>query len=74
MKALPQAIRALAQGGTERLIGVQRSESKMCRCTLNLGCNGIGDVGAESLAGVLGQYSSLVTLACRTGPRRCSQF
>ena len=51
---MPQAIRALAQGGTERLIGVQRSESKMCRCTLNLGCNGIGDVGAESLAGVLG--------------------
>ena len=30
--------------------------------TLNLGCNGIGDVGAGSLAGMLGQCSSLVTL------------
>ena len=34
----------------------------MALATLNLGCNGIGDVGAGSLAGMLGQCSSLVTL------------
>ena len=34
----------------------------------------IGAEGAGRLAGVLGQCSSLVTLACRTGPRHCSQF
>ena len=40
------------------------------RPTLNLGCNGIGDVGAERLAGALGQCSSLVRLCLRYNPIR----
>ena len=42
----------------------------MALATLNLGCNGIGDVGAERLAGALGQCSSLVRLSLRYNPIR----